>query len=164
MKYLMLFVLLLPLPALSAIEVQVNWLNPDGYSDIRGAGESRERFRKRLFRNLEEHLQKLGDGVERDGRLEISVTDLDLAGRVEIGGHGEARVITEITPARIRFEYRLVDASGQLVKEGNEKLMGGSSSLRSTGSSRNEPFAIEKALFTRWFRKAVATTAEPVKP
>ncbi|MDT0593389.1 DUF3016 domain-containing protein [Glaciecola petra] len=138
--------------------VAVEWLEPKSYRDVRSANSSSTKFRKQVFKELEEHLVDLSEDLPEGQSLKIRVTDLDLAGRVEPGGingfgtSGDIRVVRQIDIPRITFEYDLLDAEGQILKteEVNLKDMGFLDGPRIT--RRNEPYSYEKHMLSEWFK------------
>jgi len=153
MRYLPLLLWLLPTTLLADGAVELTWKDPDSYRDIRPADEAAKRFRERLFRNIEQHLQHLAEKLPEGSRLEITFTNLDLAGEVQTGRHGSVRIIRDTQPARLEFSYRCLDSHGNITQEGSEQLWGTTTSSARLDTRRNEPFAVEKSLLTRWFNR-----------
>ncbi len=151
--------LLLPAIALAGGSAVVNWSNPANYKDVRASSGSQEEFQARTFAELEGTMQKLADALPEGQKLEMTVTDLDLAGDVQLTGartqHQDVRVVKDMYPAKMTFHYRLLDASGSVLKEGDEKLRSRtmSASMR-TGSS--ESLEIEKRMLRNWFKRSIA--------
>ncbi len=139
-------------------EVDITWQNPEDYSDVRPTNESRKRFRERTFRRLDEYINELSERFPEGQKLEMTVTNLDLAGQVWpasfVGfGHSgsDVRLVKRIDIPRMNFSYKLTDASGALVKEGEVKLkdMGFQDSLR--GRLKQETLQYEKNMIREWF-------------
>jgi len=134
----------------------VNWSNPASYKDVRASSGSQEEFQAKTFSELESTIQKLAASLPDGQKLEMTVTDLDLAGDVKFTGartqHQDVRVVKEMYPARITFHYRLLDGKGKVLKEGDEKIQSRtlSASMR-TGSS--EPLGMEKRMIKSWFKR-----------
>jgi len=152
--------MLLPL-AVSAQEVSVNWEDPDSYRDIEAAEESKQRFRTRLFEQLETSFQGLAERYLDEGMvLHLNVTDLDLAGQVTLEEVGtemrRARRVRDSEYPRISFSYELRDASGEVLQSGEEKLVGalpGQGRLhRTTSRAGTDLVHHEAAMMDRWFR------------
>lgn len=138
--------------------VVVEWLEPKSYIDVRAANYSNSKFRKQVFKELEEHLVDLSEDLPEGQSLKMRVTDLDLAGRVEPGGingfgaSGDIRVVRQIDIPRIKFEYDLLDAEGKIIKTDavNLKDMGFLDGPRM--SRRFEPHSYEKRMLSEWFK------------
>ena len=154
MRYPVLLLLLLSTPLLAAGTVEVTWQEPDSYRDIRPADESPDRFRVRLFRALEQHLDRLARELPDGDQLSITFTDVQLAGKVVTGQQGSVRIIRDSDPARLEFSYRLTDSWGKTLRKGRERLWGTTTSVPSLGLRRGEAFATEKGLLSQWFKRA----------
>lgn len=144
--------------AYSQAEVEVNWQNPEDYRDVRPANESRKRFAETTFKRLDEYLVKLAEKLPDGQKLVITVTNLDLAGEVWpasfIGlGHSasDVRLIKRIDIPRMAFSYQLLDQSGVVLQEGQEKLKDMSFQERANRLFDNEPLRYEKNMLRQWF-------------
>ena len=142
---------LTPVLCLAQDNVEVTWQNPDHYRDIRPANESPRRFRERLFRNLVDHLRALARKLPQGQRLEITFTDIDLAGEVRMGARGDVRIVRDTQPAVLTFHWRLLDEGGRPIRQGEERLRGDNATARALSLSHSDPFPVEKALLRRWF-------------
>jgi len=158
-SYPLLLLLFLCSTLQAAGNVEVTWQDPDSYRDIRPADEAPRRFRARLFRELERHLEQLANGLPKGYELAITFTNVQLAGRVETGPRGSARIIRDSDPARLEFSYRLADSRGKKLREGRERLWGTTTSVPSLGTRRGEAFAVEKALLSQWFKRTISILA-----
>jgi len=150
--------LLLPASAFAGGSAVVNWADPANYKDVRASGGSQEKFQARTFAQLAGTIQTLADTLPEGQKLEMTVSDLDLAGEVQFSGartqYQDLRVVKEMYPAKITFHYRLLDASGRVLEEGDEKLLSrwmGASTR--TGSS--ESLEIEKRMLGNWFKRSI---------
>ncbi|WP_456447267.1 DUF3016 domain-containing protein [Thiolapillus sp.] len=150
---------ILPIVALAGGNAKVNWLNPEDYKDVITSDGSQEEFVAHTLKELETTITRLAESLPDGQTLEMNVTDLDLAGDVKISGartqHQDVRVVKDSYPARMKFHYRLLDASGKVLKEGDEKLQSRtlSASMR-TGSS--ESLGMEKRMLRSWFKRTFA--------
>lgn len=139
-------------------EVEVTWQNPEDYSDVRPTNESRKRFRERTFRQLDEYINELSERLPDDHKLEMTVTNLDLAGQVWpasfVGlGHSasDVRLVKRIDIPRMNFSYKLTDVSGTVVKEGEVKLKDMSFQDNLRGRLRHKALQYEKNMIREWF-------------
>lgn len=148
---------LIPLLAWAGGKAAVTWESPENYKDVRASSGSEAEFRDRVFNQLENHLNELAAALPDGQTLEMTVTDLSLAGDLRLSGartgHQDVRVVSDMYPARISFRYRLLDSSGKLLKEGSEKLRSSPLSSGTIRANRSEPLGMEKAMLTRWFKK-----------
>lgn len=151
--------LLLTAQASTAAQVEVTWENPKEYTDVKPANESRKHFRKRVFRNLDEHFAEMAERLPEDHMLQITVTDVDLAGQVwpasfvGIGSGGsDVRLVKRVDIPRMEFSYKLVDGSKQVVQESEVKIKDMGFQERTTSLYRDDPFRYEKQMLKDWFR------------
>ena len=137
--------------------VEVEWVNPSDYSDIRPSNQSRSRFRDRTFKHLEEHLEELASRLPEGQRLKLSVTNLDLAGQVwpahmiGLGFGSDVRLIERVDIPRMNFSYQLLDGSGAIIRTGEEKLKDMAFQERAIARYRNETLRYEKTMIKDWF-------------
>jgi N-acetyl-beta-hexosaminidase len=141
-------------------EVEIEWVKPEKYRDVRSSNESRKRFRENTFEHISEYMSKLALALPDNNKLLIKVSDLDLAGRVWpasfIGlgmGGADVRVVKSIDIPRINFSYQLLDTSGQVLQEAEVELKDMSFLDRSNYSFRNEALRYEKNMLKRWFNQ-----------
>jgi hypothetical protein len=106
--------------------IEVTFVAPEKFTDVRDDIMESERGRDALLEQLKDHLVKRGTRFLAAGqRLEISVTDVDLAGDFEPWrgiNFQDIRVVKDIYPPRIDLAFRLVDAEGKVVSEGKRQL------------------------------------------
>lgn len=137
--------------------VEVIWVNPSDYSDIRPSNQSRRRFKERTFQDLESHLEKLARRLPEGQRLKLSVTNLDLAGQVwpahmaGLGFGSDVRLIERVDIPRMNFNYELLDSTGNVIKAGEEKLKDMAFQERAAARYRNETLYYEKTMIKDWF-------------
>ena len=137
--------------------VEVEWINPSDYTDIRPANQSRNRFRETTFKHLEKHLEELAARLPAGQRLKLTVTNLDLAGQVwpghmmGLGLSSDVRLIKRVDIPRINFSYELLDGSGAMIRTGEEKLKDMSFQDRAAARYRNQTLRYEKTMLRDWF-------------
>ncbi len=132
--------------------VTVNFKDPDKFTDASssfGFGTD-----EGYLAMLADHLKEVaGKKLAAGQKLEVTFTDVDLAGEfLPTGRPDQVRVIKEIFMPRLTFSFKLTDASGAVVKEGERRLtdLNFMSNLSVVG--RNEPLFYDKALLTDWVR------------
>lgn len=136
-------------------EAKLIWHEPDQYTDIREGFESRDAFREQLFSDFESIFAELAKGLPEGTLLEVTVTDLDLAGEVSLMHRfawRDIRVLKDIYFPRMSFRYTLKDRDQRLLLSGSEDLkdMGFLSSWGRFGMTR---FSFEERMLRSWFRK-----------
>lgn len=150
--------LLFSLTSFAKAEVEITWQNPEKFSDVRSANESRKKFRERTFKHLNKHINELAEDLPDGQRLLMNVTNLDLAGEVLpssfVGiGHSisDVRIIKTLYIPSMNFSYRLLTSEGVLLQEKEVKLKDMSFMERNNRFSSNETLHYEKNMFTKWF-------------
>lgn len=144
-----------------AAEVKVKWVDVDDYRDIEAVSDIQERFENRVMEDLTAHWKELGTKLPEDHKLSITMTDLDLAGRIEptygVGGSGHIRVLDSVSFPTMTFSYTYTDGSGEVISEETEvrlkDLGDGSSTLRSIHGTSDDSLYREKRLMTEWVRR-----------
>ncbi|MBU2882625.1 DUF3016 domain-containing protein [Psychrosphaera sp. B3R10] len=153
---LIIFFLTLPTAAYfdeNAKNVNVTWHQPAKYTDVRGTNESKARFQKRVFNQLEKHIVKLAASLPKDIQLDMTITDVNLAGDVQFNFsmNREIRIVKSIYWPKIAFDFKitqsdkLLDQGSVVIKDMSFMHRGGL--LRSSADS----FKYDKRLLTNWF-------------
>ena len=68
-------------------QAQVTWQQPDNYTDIREGNDLRDSFRQGLFSDFELLFSDLAKQLPEGCLLDVTVTNLDLAGEVKRTAH-----------------------------------------------------------------------------
>lgn len=135
--------------------VKVEWHEPDEYTDIKSANANRNKFRKSVFKQFEKHFNKMAQKELPEGmRLEVKVTDLDLAG--EVIGAAQYRTVTNSRWPSIEFEYSLYDGK-RLVKSETVKLKDLSFMDKRSRLGNRSTYFYEKRLIKDWFVDDIRT-------
>ena len=107
-------------PAASAEQnarVEVVYIEPDRFPDVR----------YNVLDELKAYVTQRAERVVPEGQtLTVEITDLRLAGTYEwwrTPGSPNFRVIQDATPPRIALRFKLVDASGAVLAEGERTLI-----------------------------------------
>ena len=150
--------------SVQAATVEIEWLDPQEYRDIRTDQVNQERFEKRVMGALEAHFAAAAARyLPENQQLHVTMTDVNLAGEVEYfhtsSGRG-LRVVRELYFPSLSFEYELRGADGEVMSGGEEDIHDMSFLNFQHGLRRNEPFIYEKRLINEWVREALAQTAD----
>lgn len=140
-------------------EVEITWENPKEYTDVKPTNQSRTRFREGVFKKLDEHFAELAERLPDGQKLLVTVTDLDLAGRVwpssfvglGSGAGSDVRLVKPIDIPRMEFSYTLIDADGNTVKQNDVKIKDMSFQDTIGLRSRNDALRYEKNMIKEWF-------------
>jgi hypothetical protein len=108
-----------------ATPVIVNFIAPDKFTDVRDEMNS-DRGRDWLLGEIKTNIETVArDYVAPGQTLEITITDIDLAGDFEPWRGMEfdhIRIMKDIYPPRMDLEFKLVGADGKVIKEGKRHL------------------------------------------
>ena len=144
----------------NAAEVKVTWQDPDEYTDIReGFSYTRSGFRKHVFTVFEKFLADRAALLPEGQKLNMTVTDLDLAGETRFN-FDEIRIIKREYIPRMKFSYQLLDKSGKELASGEESLKNMGMSHTYLTKPSEDQFKYEFDMLNSWFKK---TFAEQIK-
>ncbi|HET8817006.1 MAG TPA: DUF3016 domain-containing protein [Pseudidiomarina sp.] len=147
-----------------AATAKVEFKNPDDYRDIEAVNERQSSFQEQLFAGLTEHFEMLAAKLPEGNTLSITVTDLDITGRVEPtygqGGAAYMRIVDRIDYPRIEFNYQYSDSSGAVLSEESVNLrdLGAHQTMRAAKESGRDELYYEKELLNDWFRDTFERT------
>lgn len=138
--------------------LNIEFIEPESYTDIRPSNESRSKYRKHVLSSVEEYFTEFAATLPAGQSLEVKVMDIDLAGdtrspRIPVGSMMfEVRVMEDIYFPRIKFEYSLKDESGQVVKTDEVNLKDMTYLNRAGLIRRNrDAFPYERHMLEKWF-------------
>lgn len=143
-----------PLPSTAA--VQVEFARPEAFSDV-GHAYDADRTRQAYFEELSRHLARQATRLLPPGqRLNIVITDLDMAGGYELWrrGAGDVRIVRDVYPARIALAFKLASADGAVMRQGERMLR--DPFLVPPTIYRSDPLRYEKALLDQWLEREFA--------
>jgi hypothetical protein len=143
--------------AAQAANVEIEWLKPEKYLDIRGGDENQKRFQERVIAALTSYFKEAAAEIlPADQTLYLTITNVDLAGDVEYFFTAfpmGVRVMRDIYFPSIEFNYELRDAGGKVLKRGKENIKDLGYMFSGMAYINNPPFDYEKRLIDDWFRK-----------
>jgi hypothetical protein len=139
---------------------EVSWKDVDSYTDIRPADGLKDRYQQKVMDNLTEHFKSLAAKLPEEQKLEITVTDVDLTGRLEpTFGRSTSnfvRIVREIDFPRMEFDYRLVGSAGEVLKEGQANVKNMSFNYDGLASRvRRNDLYFEEEMLTDWFEETL---------
>ena len=133
-----------------AAQVSVAYANPEKFSDLRDRRIADERVTQGYLDDLRRFIQtSAARELGPDRKLEVTITDIDMAGEVRISGLRDVRVLRSSTPPRINLSFRIVDAGGQVLKSGDRRLTNLSYQFPETWTADTSLF-YEKKLLADW--------------
>ncbi len=136
-------------------KAQVVFSHPDKFADVQDAYNS-DKGRDAILTQIGDYIKERSKVYVPDGQtLQITVTDIDLAGDFEPWRGPEmmdVRVVKDIYPPRIDLEYKLVGTDGAVAKEGKRQLRDLAFMMKANPVNRDDNIKFEKALIDDWFR------------
>lgn len=142
--------------AAEAGPVTVLFEHPEKYTDLKDSfsDNDNERGRDRYLPFIREHLERAAARRLPAGqRLSVTFSDIDLAGDFEPWrgfNFDDVRIVKDIYIPRLTFAFKVTDASGQVVKSGERKLIDMSFQMGITAGFRDDPLRYEKAMIDDW--------------
>jgi hypothetical protein len=147
----------------------VEFVHPEKYSDIELRNSSPERTRNVLLPDLEKFVQKQAAlHIPAGDNLHLRITNIDDAGWIRPVGPTPRRVVRQVQPARVDFEYTITDAAGTALDSGC-KTLSDTPVGRMDNSFDTEQLPLVKRMLGDWItqmglheaRKVSATGAAP---
>lgn len=138
--------------------ISLKFENIEDYRDFSVEGMSEERtlpiFTSEVQRELDQFAVRY---IEEGLQLEITFTDIDMAGDIQPWrnrNNADIRYIETIYPPRLHIKYQLMDASGGVIQEGEEKLSDLSFNLKAGFNIHQSTFFYEVELLKNWIRRS----------
>jgi hypothetical protein len=136
--------------------IEVSFVASEKFTDVKDDHMDSDRGREAVLEQLKEHLVTHGAKYLAKGqRLQITVTDVDLAGDFEpwrgINFH-DIRIVKDIYPPRVNLEFKLIDAEGKVVSEGKRQLRD-LGYLMSMAMPTSDPLRYDKEMLNDWLRQ-----------
>ncbi len=148
-------------------KTKLTFVDPEDFTDISINGASDRASGDIIFSELGRHLAMLAKRHLASGQtLVVTMHDIDLAGVIEPWrgpDYGRVRYIRDTHPPRLVFDYQLLDADGQVVQEGSEKLTNLTFRYQITPPLGDQTCYFEKQLLTDWMRERFASAKSAPK-
>jgi hypothetical protein len=150
----LLFGLAAPVAA-AAPRVEVVYVDPEKFSDVRDGYTQTASARTFFLDELRRHIERRAAPRLAEGEtLVVTITNVHLAGDYEARTPSttNVRIVRDVMPARIDLSFRLTRADGTVVAAGERRL-------RSTGYpvgvgiDPSDPLVYEKVLLDDWLRQ-----------
>jgi hypothetical protein len=142
--------------------VSVVFAHPERYADLRLSCVSREADARALGDELGRFLQEAaGPRVPEDQRLEIIVTDVDMAGEIESWrgpGRCDLRIVKDVYPPRVDLQFRWIGADGAEVRAGTRRLRDSTYPTHAAPGTADH-LRYEKALLLDWLQRELRAPA-----
>ncbi len=109
-----------------ASNVTVVFDHPENFADVKDSFIGTEKGRDDILGELRQFIESRASSyLRKDQRLEITFTNIDLAGDFEPqqGARFDSiRLMKGVYPPRLEFTFKLTGPNGQVLKEGQRKL------------------------------------------
>lgn len=133
--------------------VSVSWTDPAQFADIRNSPNKWEAERGNWVHDLAAYMrEKAAKDLKPGQTLDVRFTDMDRAGEYE-PWHGPStdhiRIMKDIYPPRLTFDFTLRDADGRVVDQGQRKLTD-MSYLMGARPMDSDPLRFEKRMIDQW--------------
>jgi len=143
----------------TASQVDVQYVDPEHFTEFRNAGVGVGRNERGWLDTLARHIAERAGARLADGqRLSVVVTDVDRAGDYEPwhgGTSADVRIVRDIYPPSVDFDFTLVAADGTILRAGRERLRDPAFMLRAN-RYLDDPLRYEKSLIDDWVDHAFA--------
>jgi Protein of unknown function (DUF3016) len=140
---------------------EVVYDHPEKFTDVKDSSMPTEQGSAAILKSLREYLvHQAGFLVPEGDKLTITFTDIDLAGDFEPWRGPQfdnIRIVKAIYPPQFKFSFTLTDASGRVIREGEENLLDQAFDMRMT-LDRDDPLRFEKAILQDWMRRQMRGT------
>ncbi len=138
--------------------VTVNYVEPDSFIDMPWSASDRAE----VLKTITAHFTKLGAKLPADQDLKISVTDIDLAGRIEPNAYYSRHDVRILRGGAdwptMRLSY-VLESKGTVLRNGDEKLSDMTYLDHYNHYTNNEPLRYEKKMIESWFLKTIVPPA-----
>lgn len=140
--------------------VSVRYDHPENFTETREV-QAFAAFRADdgYLATLQDYLQKRAAATLQPGQtLAIVITDVDRAGSYlpAMGPAQPVRIVKDVYPPRIALHFRLLDAQGKVIREGERKLTDLGFMYDSTSIRDTDPLRYEKRTLDRWLARGAA--------
>jgi hypothetical protein len=140
-----------------AATVAFEYTNPDEFRDIRATEQSQPKFEQSVLREFEDEFRDQAAKLPDGQTLHVTLTDVDLAGDIEYFHHAYPfglRVIRDIDFPQMELSYELRDASGAVLKSGDDRIADMNFHFPTYATRLNQqPLDYERALIKQWVRE-----------
>lgn len=146
-----------PQPAPADARAEVLFFEPEKFTDVKDEFMSDDVRRTTYLEQLRDHLiSQARYYVPAGARLQITITDIDMAGDFEPWRGPQfdrVRIVKDMYPPKISLTFRLVDAEGNVLKEGKRELRDNAFLMKLSMPNSSDTMRHEKALLDDWLRQ-----------
>lgn len=144
-----------PPGARTVARAEVVFFEPEKFTDVRDS-QMGDYKRTTYLDQIRDHLLEQAKYFVPDGhKLTVTFTDIDMAGDFEPwrgARFDDIRVVKDLYPPRVKLSFRLTDADGNVVKQGDRQLSDLAFMMKIPMGFRDDSVRHEKALLDDWLR------------
>jgi len=142
--------------------VSVQWTDPAQFTEIRYSGNRFQSQQGNWVQDLAAYLRtSIARQLPAGDRVEVTITDIKRAGQYE-PWHGprsdDIRVVKDLYPPRLSFNYTWTDGSGRVVAQGEQKLVDTAFLMNDSRIGNTDPLRYEKRMIDEWTRRQFRDT------
>jgi Protein of unknown function (DUF3016) len=142
--------------ATTPARAEVIFDHPEKFTDVKDSSMPSDRGSAAILSSLRDYLVLQAKYFVPEGsKLTLTFTDIDLAGDFEPWRgpqFDDVRIVKPIYPPHFKFHFALADATGRVVREGEEDLLDLAFDSRVT-LDRQDPLRYEKEILKDWMRR-----------
>lgn len=137
-------------------QVNVTWTDPAEFTEMQFGVQFRQPKPEIWLTEFQKTVVKRGGKLLQPGQhLDVTITDVKLAGRIEPwrgGSAGDVRIVKSIYPPEINLNFSLLDAEGQVIESGERKLRD-VAFLDRGARNRSDAYRFEVRMLKDWLDK-----------
>lgn len=132
--------------------VSVEYIHPEKFADVGNREVPSDSLRAAYLDELGKHLTRKATPLLTPGqRLDVQITEVDMAGRFEPWRSrlADVRIVRDVYPPRIDLNFKLAAADGSIIREGKRQLRN-PAFLMGLQFYPDDPLRYEKKLLDDW--------------
>lgn len=143
--------------------VSVAWNDPETFTEFRNTSNRWAASEGNWLQDLARHMRKRAEQRLAPGEhLELTIVDIKRAGEYEPWhqpGFQNVRFVRDLYPPRMTVSFRLHDATGAVIDQGERKLYDPAFMLNVSPINVTDPLRYEKRMIDTWLRRELDTAA-----
>jgi hypothetical protein len=143
--------------------VTIAFEHPDKFTDVKDGYMATDKGRDGILDDIKEYVIDRGGSYLKKGmRLDVTFTDIDLAGDFEpqLGPRfSDVRIMKDTYPPRLDIQFKITDADGKVLSEGKRELTD-LDYLRRLILPSSDPLRYEKDLLNDWLREEIRSAGK----
>ena len=144
-----------PAKPAEAPRAQVTFTHPEKFTDVKEDQFGSEKGRNGILDQIRDYIVQQAKNYIPEGQmLAVDFTDIDLAGDFEPWRgpqFSDVRIVKDVYPPSMKFHFKVTDASGRVIKEGDRQLRDLAFQMN-INIHRDDPLRYDKQLLEDWMR------------